>query len=613
MRKFTLMLLLGGCLLMLFPDQVSGQIKDPYADAIRFFELRRYSQASRKLEELIKSDTLCIECYDLLARIALAQNNDSLAVEWYFRAVQVEPDNSQLWQVLGMAEYRYGYIEQAISDLQQSLEIDPNNPESHFAIGTIEFDLNDFPEARVSFNRAISLDSTTANYFYQLGLVYYTMDIEGYVDSSLIDTTAHVLDLPVNELTLGDSTMAGSALDSILAESPIPGINYADSALIAFKQAYNIYPKYTYAYEYAADIQIRREEWDDVVQILNLGLLSAPETYNTRYWLGGALAQIGEYAQAAEILSGYVRLSRYSDNIGALYQYGLALYQIREYADAAVNLAQVLRMSSSDRYLDARFFLAKSLTAIDDDKNALVALDTLLQIDPTYYDAWIERGDIHLKLAAYDKAVSQYIAAVELDSSRWEAFHGQALADYYRTSYVNAETTLYNALWLADSIPQIYESLGDVAAGAGEADFAVYYLSMTLRLIPDSVDVHTKLSQTAMRLGLWRIAREELLWLLAQQPDNTALLYRLGRVSREMGLTEESALYNERYRALHERRRKFRTLELRMGMDSLNPKHYRDFGWLYIAEGDTVQAREYFRMAVARGDTTLTASDYLAR
>ncbi len=611
MRKFTLMLLLGVSLFMMFPDQVSGQIKDPYADAVRFFELRRYSQASRKLEELIKRDTRCIECYDLLARIAVAQNNDSLAVEWYFRAVQVEPENSSLWQALGMAEYRYGYIEQAISDLQQSLEISPNNPENHFALGTIEFDLNDYFEASVSFRRAISLDSTTAKYFYQIGMVYYAMYIEGYVDSTRIDMTTHAPDLRANELTLGNSTMAGSGLDSNL--SSVPGANYADSALIALKQSYTIYPKYTYAYEYAADIQIGRGEWNDVIQILNRGLLSAPETYNTRYWLGGALVQIGEYRRAAEILSGYVRLSRYADNIGARYQYGLALYQIGEYAEAAVNLAQVLRLSNADSYVDARLFLAKSLTAVDDDENALVALDSLLQIDPTFYDAWIERGDIHLKLAAYDKAVDQYIAAEELDADRWEAFHGQALADYYRTSYRDAEITLYNALWLADSIPQIYESLGDVAAGAGEDDFAVYYYSMTLRLIPDSVNVHTKLSQAAMRLGLWRIARGELLWLLARQPDDTALLYRLGRVSREMGLTEESALYNERYLALHERNRKFRTLELRMGMDSLNPIHYRELGWLHIAEGDTVQAREYFRMAVARGDTTLTASDYLSR
>lgn len=613
MRKFTLMLRMGVCLIMLFPGQVYGQIEDPYADAIRFFELRRYSQASRKLEELIKSDARCIECYDLLARIAVAQNNDSLAVEWYFRAVLVEPENSSLWQELGMAEYRYGYLELAISDLQQSLELNPKNPESHFTIGTIEFDLNDYPEARVSFNRAISLDSTIAKYFYQLGLVYYAMDMEGYVDSSLIDTTTHVLESLVYELNLGDSVMAGPVLDSNLVKTPAAGTSYADSALMAFKKAYNIYPKYTYAYEYAADIQIDRGEWKDVVEILNRGLLSAPETYNTRYWLGGALARMGEYGRAAEILSGYVRLSRYADNIGAQYQYGLALFHIREYVDAAVYLAQVLKSSNSDLYLDARYFLARSLTAVDDDKNALIALDTLLQIDPTFYDAWIERGDIHLKLAAYDKAVEQYIAAVELDSSRWEAFHGQALADYYRTSYIDAEMVLYEALWLADSIPQIYESLGDVAAGAGENDFAVYYYGMTLRLIPDSTNVHAKLSQTAMRLGVWRIARRELLWLLAQQPDDTALLYRLGRVCREMGLTEESALYNKRYLVLHERRRKIRTLELRMGMDSLNPKHYRDLGWVYIAEGDTVQARELFRMAVARGDTTLTASDYLSR
>ena len=90
------------------------QIQDPYADAVRLFDLGRYDQAARRLETIVQGDRLCMECYDLLARIATIQGNDSLAAVWYRQALQVEPESATLYGLLGLAEHRAGDLQQAV-------------------------------------------------------------------------------------------------------------------------------------------------------------------------------------------------------------------------------------------------------------------------------------------------------------------------------------------------------------------------------------------------------------------------------------------------------------------------------------------------------------------
>ncbi len=93
---------LGG-VLWLLPLAVAGQISDPYAEAQRYFELGRYERAASMLQEILEREPECGECYDLLARVATSQGQDSLAAVWYRRALTIEPDNAGLYHKLGFA------------------------------------------------------------------------------------------------------------------------------------------------------------------------------------------------------------------------------------------------------------------------------------------------------------------------------------------------------------------------------------------------------------------------------------------------------------------------------------------------------------------------------
>ncbi len=560
----------GGILLLAV--MAGGQIRDPYADALRYFELGRYDLAAAKLQNILELEPECMECYDLLARIATSQGDDSLAAVWYRQALEVEPENATLYRKLGFAEHRSGDLFRAINDLEHSLQLNPASGETHFALGNVWYDLEVLEQARACYSQALALDSTAAKYHFQLGMVFFKTD-------------------------------------------------QPDSALVEFQATYGRYPKYSLAYEFAANVLITQGRWPETVEVLELGLANAPETGITRYWLGRGHLEIGNFQRAAVLLGGYV--NRYVDHIGARYNYGLALYEIGEYEEAVTQLCSV-SVHMPD-LLKARLYLGRSLSALDRDSLAFAVFDTLLSKDSTYYEAWIARGDIDLKRDRYALAMAQYVLAENLSPDSWEAYHRQALAEYVQGQYEAAELLLFSALIREDSLSAvgdvdkvrqagtavIYGLMGDVAAAMGEDDFSIYYYGMVLRLEPEDTVARTKLVDALIRRNLWRAARTQLRWFHERDPRNETVLYQLARLAYADGDTTAAQQYMDEFRERHDRRRERERLELRVSLDRRNPRHYRELGWYYRRLEDHNRARAYFRRAVALGDTALPASLYM--
>ncbi len=551
---FVSLLLVG-----LATTPASGQIGDAYAVAVRNFNLGRYRAAERELISMLNRNSECLECYDLLARIATATEADSLAAHWYREALLIDPGNPELLEKLGSAEHRAGFLDEAMIALEESVRLDSTMDGAYFELGNLWFELKELEQAERYYLEALSRDSTVANYHFQLGMVYMQI------------------------------------------ASP-------DSALSEFQHAYQLYPKYTRAYELSASLLIKQGRWAEVVAVLELGLTSATETPNTRYWLGGAYVEIGDFERAAEILGGYV--VRNTHHIGARYNYGIALYETGDYQGAVEHLTVVAQEKSD--LLKAQLYLGKSLVEVDQDSLAKLVLDTLIIRDPDYYDAWVDRGDILRKNGEYSMAHTHFRRAVGIDSGRWEAYHRQALTEYFKGQYLAAELLLFNALSRDDSVADIHETLGDVAAASNEDDFAVYYYSRTLGYSTTGDQaVRRKLIDALIRLQIWYEAERQLNYLMSQTGESEPLLYQLGLINQAQDKREIAAEYFARYSALHDIRRERERLELRVNTDTQNFNYHRALGDFFVRQDKDRLARDSYRRAVALGDSTLSASDYL--
>ena len=552
---------MDGILILLalaLPAIGQSQIGDPYAEALRYYNLGRYSRAQERLEGMLERDRQCIECYELLARIATAGKQDSLAADWYRQALRVEPEHPGLLLQLGLAQQRVGELDSALATLGRSLTFNPTSGETHFSLGNIWFDLDSLAQAEAAYDQAIYLDSSVAKYHFQMGGVY------------------------------------------LRTERP-------DSALAEFEGAYILYPKYTMAYEESAAILRRQGRWPEMVDVLERGLAQAPETRNTRYWLGSAYIEVGAFDRAAEILGGFV--VRNQEHLGARFKYGVALHEIGEYQLATEHL--VLVTQSLPHLVEGRLYLGMAYAALDRDTLALAAFDTLLMADPGYYTAWIQKGDLHLKRRRFSEADNLYRQAAQLAPGRWEAYHRQGRLNYLQGSYLQAELLLFQALIRNDSVSTVQMALGDVAAALVEDDFAAYYYGKVLDADPEHEEARYELVDALTRRKLYRTARRELGWLLDRDKDAESILYRMGLLSYAAGDTLGAGRYMERYAEIHQARRRLEQLEFKISLAPRNPLHHRNLGQYHLANGSAGLAREAFRQAVALGDTTLSASDYM--
>jgi Tfp pilus assembly protein PilF len=80
-----------------------------------------------------------------------------LARPWYEQAISLAPEYGQTYHFYGWCLYYLGDPDLARRALQIHLRFDPEEPDSHFALGLIALDADELEEAQQYFRRAIEL------------------------------------------------------------------------------------------------------------------------------------------------------------------------------------------------------------------------------------------------------------------------------------------------------------------------------------------------------------------------------------------------------------------------------------------------------------------------
>ena len=73
------------------------------------------------------------ECYDQgMTEFSMAEFEK--AIEWYTKAVALDPDYFDAWHALGMAYLRAGKVQEAIAAGKRAVEISPNDMLAHTSL-----------------------------------------------------------------------------------------------------------------------------------------------------------------------------------------------------------------------------------------------------------------------------------------------------------------------------------------------------------------------------------------------------------------------------------------------------------------------------------------------
>jgi len=109
---------------------------------------------------------------------ALAQNGDLVeALHAYRRAVEIEPENAELWRSLAVFSASNGFDPQSytLPAAQRALDLDGNNPASLDTAGFVYLQLGEWKDAEQFLQHALRVDESYAPALLHLGQVYLEM------------------------------------------------------------------------------------------------------------------------------------------------------------------------------------------------------------------------------------------------------------------------------------------------------------------------------------------------------------------------------------------------------------------------------------------------------
>ena len=95
------------------------------------------------------------------------------SIEQFNKAIEINPEISELYRGLGGAYLKHGDYEKAIENFEKALSINPNSSNTYNGLGEAHYQIGDYDKAIEYFNEAINIDSNYDKAYIGLGLTYY--------------------------------------------------------------------------------------------------------------------------------------------------------------------------------------------------------------------------------------------------------------------------------------------------------------------------------------------------------------------------------------------------------------------------------------------------------
>lgn len=168
---------------MLYSSSLGQAQGEPAQEPKEFLEIQRtgasyynrgeYEKAIVAYKRAIEINPDSTEVYFHLGMAYSSLGKYKEAVEAYTRAVRIKPDYAAAHYNLGHAYSNLNRHDKAIKAFRQSIQYDPDNVEAYLALANAYFDSGNEERAVNTFEAAISRKPDDPYAYYRLGLVYF--------------------------------------------------------------------------------------------------------------------------------------------------------------------------------------------------------------------------------------------------------------------------------------------------------------------------------------------------------------------------------------------------------------------------------------------------------
>jgi superkiller protein 3 len=361
------------------------------AEARRLFAAGSYDQASRLLEDSLKTQPNDADIHLLLGQTYALQGRRTEAIQQFTRTLELRPDSALAYNALGAALNRFAEFDQARKAFEQAIALDPRLTDAHVNLAMSLAQTGDMTGATQHLQTAIQLQpkaKTAATAHYLLARIFAEDDSHRALD----ELSAAVRIEPRDQ-------QAWLALGRLRRD-----MNDEPGALTAFQQAVACDPRdpdsqYELGSEYLAQGDARR-----AAVHLELARKAMPSvTLAVLYKLDRALRAQNRMAEARQVqsqvqalLTQDVQANQHFVESQTLENEGIALEKGGDVAKALAKYHAALELNPQQAGFRLNYALA--LCRLDRWREGIAEINEILQSDPGNIEAR------HALFIAEDKA-----------------------------------------------------------------------------------------------------------------------------------------------------------------------------------------------------------------
>lgn len=461
------------------------------------------------------------------------------AAEAFRAALKFEPGSAPLYYLVGLSLYSSGHAEEAVSALQQSVQLnDALKP--HLILGAALDQLHRSAEAKAEWEKALTIDphSTDAIDWLSKALLAegdfgaaiallrsapadenLTLRLaQVYDKAGMLDKAAEVLKRAL--VSHPSSLPLSNALTTILVKQTL----YQDAIRLAAKTA-RLHPGNLDAQRQYFRLMVLNDDYALAQPLGRKLLIAAPHDFDILYLNGIMERAGGQFPAARKHLEEAVKLD--PNYYNARYNLGVVLAELKDFPGAREQLEKAIALGATEP--EVRFKLASVLRTMGETEAAQEQLKIYqqeLQARESHALAVSKaaQGDKELETGDPQKAVAFYREALTAEPRNTLMSFKLALA-LDRTGSTDEERTLLEqAIQVDPDFALAQNQIGYLDSRSGDSASAEEHFRRALRSAPGYTQAWVSLAATLGMESRFPEAQQALASALQLDPKNAAAL-----------------------------------------------------------------------------------------
>ena len=191
---------------------------------------------------------------------------------------------------------------------------------------------------------------------------------------------------------------------------------------------------------------------------------------------------------------------------------------------------------TDDNIAAAAWFVVGCLhTKKGEREKANSAYDKTIHLDPSFFEAYNNRGVIKFQLGQYEWAIADYDEAIRLKPDLAKAYNNRGKAKYYLNLYASALVDYNQAIRLMPSDVEVYFNRGTVKYHLHQYNEAIADYNMAIGLKPNYADAYSNRGTAKVMLNQHQSAIADYDEAIRIEPDNADTYYNRASVKVMLG------------------------------------------------------------------------------